>query len=231
MKCTFFRLLIAVVMGFSLISCNKDSDAISPIASPSYLIHYSVDPSNSNNPVDYVGVDHNECMEFMGTYQHYDFTDSASLDSTFKLAFVEYEHSKGRTLSQTELDNFYDNLVPTISFDSICVINNYNNDFKNYVTQAFALVDSTPTNTISLSSLISSFKALEGQILNCTTIPQNDKTLLLAFTSICRHSAAYAYEIYTSNGTSSWHQTFTDMPTILTKQSDIDKADASGFWA
>jgi hypothetical protein len=223
---------VFIILAFAMISCNEQKESTIPTQySNASFISTLIDPSNINNPYDSVGIDHNECMAYMGSYQGYDFTDSASAVNSFKNAFISYEASKGRIMTVEEKQNFFQpQLYKT--FNEACIANNYSQELKTFVYAIRAQVVREDSTLADILAVIAEIKSVETSILNSTTLSNFEKQTLLCYASICRYSSTNSWQTKNYPNNSTWYNNSSlDMPVMtLTNQETIDQADSDAFW-
>jgi hypothetical protein len=223
--------IVVIAIAFALYSC-KDTNQPTNVAKIPTGIVYSVDPSNPDNPYDYVGVEHNECMEFMGNYKNYNLSSPESFDSSFFNALSEYSFKKGRNISADDYRSLANAMVSTgITQEDGFKLLGLSTTSIDIIEQILKQIDIKVTNSTILNEVITNIKLQESRFLLKPNFSSFEKEYLSKFSSICRFSTAYNYEISESLESSSWGSSFT-MKTAThcdTVQTLCDKADARGF--
>ena len=230
MMTNYFKMVCIATIIIFMFSCSEKNVSTDQHEFGKNSLEF-VNPANPSNPLDSIGQDHNECMDYMGSYQGYDFTDSLAFINSFRNAFISYELSKGRTLSQQEKATFF---MPGtyVSFSQVCLINLFSSEFQIYANAIKTQIYRSVESTADLLDVLANIRITETSIISSNTIVNSERQILLAYASISRYSTFYAYKIMSSNGTSNWHQTFNipiELP--MCTQKEIDQADSDGFWA
>ncbi len=182
--------LVATVM-FSILGFGKSSTI-------------QIDPSNSKNKYDYVGVMHNKGLEsFANSYK-----TIKGLESNKKMSFATLINSNTLYLGQdNSINQFNSKLIESNSlltylknigsnnssfvtaFDAI----NYrpSSEFKEYFIQMLNAVDGIDEkNETSLKAYIDLMKNVENNIV-ASNLQTNEKDILLAMASVGRYSGSY----------------------------------------
>ena len=205
MKKVYFLAFAGLFSFFILMgSCNKkvQKDANQNLISES-LDLWSI-AANTNNPIDSVGLIHNLSLDYLSNSSEFPlndiqsdmrvFTENWGYDSQYMLSKDSVNNilSEIKTVSENAIDeenrsSYFSDYVQTKISGSAA--------FNSYLSTAFSLIeinenDISSDSLIGISGVINEIRNLESEIM-LSALEGQEKTELLATTSILRYSLAY----------------------------------------
>ena len=181
-----------------------------------------LDPSNSKNKYDYVGVMHNKGLEsFINNYKKID-----GLESNKKMSFTTLINANTLYLGQDNSINQFNALL--IKNNSLfAYLKSIGNSNSTFIT-AFDAIDFKPSNGFkeiyiqmlnsvdeinfkddtSLNTYVETIKTIEDNILE-SSLKTNEKEILLATASVARYSCCYWFY---NTSIASWNPQKMDTP-------------------
>lgn len=201
MKFNNIIIIILFILSASLFSCTDKNEDIFATKSDTTII----DPTNTNNPYDSVGINHNNYLDLVFTeiFNKYGNPNELEVD-LIKKETESIILEEGLCSSEfLEITSDYIDVSRIIDEDDVFFENLMDSelsaDTKLYIQQLLSQYD------ISYPELDSFIRNKEDLIINDGSIQEEEKVILLSFTSVFRHSSFYWKEIeYTKKAAPKW---------------------------